>query len=153
MILGRLWMKKHGVLLDMINNSILFSSGYCSYFGAPLVSVPNMPKNETKIISMAIQQDILPYQILKKGSAEKIYDFLKIPEEISDKKRQLINASKQKLALQKQKLETVVISSLDNSNKKDMPLPPWISKIGTKEVDVVMIDTNTYRVTYRLKGA
>ena len=115
-------MKKHGVLLDMINNPILFSPGYCLYPKAPLVPVPTMPTDETKIISMATQQDVLPNQILKRGLAEKIDDFLKIPEKIS-KKRRLINASKRKLALQKQKLETVVISLLHNSVKKNIPVP------------------------------
>ncbi len=86
MILGRPWMKKYGVLLDMINDCILFSPGYCSHLGAPLVPVPTMPTVETEIISMVTQQDVLPDQILKRGSAEKIDDFLKIPEKISKKK-------------------------------------------------------------------
>ncbi len=99
MILGRSWMKKYGVLLDMINNCISLSFGYCSQPRVPLVLVPTMPTAETEIISMATQQDILPNQILIRGSAENIDDFLKILEKISKKKRRLINASKRKLAL------------------------------------------------------
>ena len=78
MILGRPWMKKHRVLLDMINDCISFFLGYCSHPGAPLVLVPTIPTAETEIISMATQQDVLPNRILKRGSAEKIDDFLKM---------------------------------------------------------------------------
>ncbi len=91
--------------------------------------------------------------MLKRGSAEKIDDFLKIPEMITEKKRRLINASKRKLALQKQKPETVIITLLDDSVKKDMPIPPQTPTLGTKEVDVVMIGANAYRAACRLKGA
>ena len=80
------WMKKHGVLLDMINNYISFSPRYCSHSGALLVPVPTIPTAETEIIFMATQQDVLPNRILKKGSAEKIDDFLKILEKISKKR-------------------------------------------------------------------
>ena len=40
MILGRLWMKKHGVLLDIINNSITFFPRYCKHFEALLSLIP-----------------------------------------------------------------------------------------------------------------
>lgn len=49
---------------------------------------------------------------------KKIDDFLKASEKILGIKRQLINTFKRKLAMQKQKSETVVVSLLDNSNKK-----------------------------------
>ncbi len=117
------------------------------------VSIPTMPTDETEIISMAIQQDVLPNRILKKGSAERIDDFLKIAEKISDKKKRLINASQRKLALQKRKPETVVISLLDNAGKKNMPIPLRTPKIGTKEVDIAMIGADAYRAACRLKGA
>ena len=42
MIFDPLWMKKYGVLLDMINESIKFSYGYCTYLKAPLL--PILPK-------------------------------------------------------------------------------------------------------------
>ena len=84
-ILGYQWMKKHGVLLHMINDCISFFPKYYSHPGVPLVSIPIMPIAETELISMATQQDVLPNPILKKGSAEKIDDFLKIPKKISKK--------------------------------------------------------------------
>ena len=39
MIPGRPWMKKHGVLLDIINDSITFSPGYSPHLGAPLFPI------------------------------------------------------------------------------------------------------------------
>ena len=145
-------MKKHEVLLDMINNCISFSPKYYLHPKTPLVPVPTMPTAETEIISMATQQNVLPNRILKRGLVEKINDFLKIPEKISKKKR-LINASKWKLALQKQKLKTVVISLLDNSVKKDLPIPSQTSTLGTKKIDVAMIDVDAYYAACRLKEA
>ncbi len=59
-ILGRPWMKKHGVLLDMINNTISFSPGYYSHPKATSVLVSTTLAAETEITSMAIQQDALP---------------------------------------------------------------------------------------------
>ncbi len=79
-------MKKYGVLLDMINNYISFSPEYCSHLRTSLVFVSTMPTTKTEIISITTQQNDLPNQILKKGSAEKIDDFLKISEKISKKK-------------------------------------------------------------------
>ena len=53
MLLGRLWMKKYGVLLDMINNSITFSSRYYIHPGAPSFSLFTMPIKETEITLIA----------------------------------------------------------------------------------------------------
>ncbi len=91
-------MKKQEVLLDIINDCILFSLKYYSHPRASLIPVSTILIAETEIIYMATQQNVLPNRILKRGSAEKIDDFLKILKKIS-KKRWLINASKQKLAL------------------------------------------------------
>ena len=35
LILGKAWMKQHGVVLDMISDNILFTSGHCQHIGAP----------------------------------------------------------------------------------------------------------------------
>ncbi len=55
--------------------------------------------------------------------------------------------------MQKQKPETVVISLLDNSVKKNMPIPPQTSTLGTKVVNIAMIGVDAYRAACRLKGA
>ena len=51
MILGRPWMKKHGVLLNMIHDSITFSPGFCMYLGTSLSPIPPKLIEETKEIS------------------------------------------------------------------------------------------------------
>lgn len=75
-------MKKHRVLLNMINNFITFLPKYCIYPGTPSFPVLTISMINTKIILMAIQKDVLPNQILNKDSEEKIDKFLKIPEEL-----------------------------------------------------------------------
>lgn len=77
MIFGHLYMKKHKVLLNMINNSITFFSKYYMYFRA--FSSPILLKlEEIDIIPKVKQQDILPNYTLKKGSNENLEDLLKI---------------------------------------------------------------------------
>ncbi len=93
MIPGRHWMKKHGVLLDIINDSITFSPGYSPHLGAPLFPIPFKLMEVTKTIPEAIKEDIVPNRILKRGSAENLDNFLKTTEKISKKKRRLANAS------------------------------------------------------------
>ena len=152
MILGRPWMKKHGILLDMINNSITFSPGYCTHLGAPLFPIPLKPEG-METIPEARQQDIFPNHILKRGSDENLDDFLRIPQKISNKKRRLINASKRKQSMDKRKPETIVISSLDNSGIEGLPIPTQVSTLGTNKVDVAMIGADAYRAACKLKGA
>lgn len=121
MILGRSsCVKKHGVLFDIINDSILFSLRYYSLSGALFVLVPIMLTVETEIISMTIQQNISLNRIPKKGLGESLEDILGTPEKIFDKKKRIINTSKRQLAIQNRESETVVISSPDNSGKKHL---------------------------------
>lgn len=69
-------MKKHGVLLNIINNSITFFSGYHIHFRALLFPIP--PKSAAiKTILEAKQQNIALNQILKKGSDKNLDDFLR----------------------------------------------------------------------------
>lgn len=85
-------MKKHGVLLNMINDSIIFSLGYYTYLGAPLSPIP--PKLEgTETIPKARQQDIFSNRILKRGSDENLDDFLRISQKISNNKIRLLTTS------------------------------------------------------------
>ncbi len=93
MIPGRPWMKKHGVLLDIINDSITFSPEYSPHLGTPLFPISFKLIEVTKTIPEAIEEDIVPNRILKRGSAENLDNFLKTTEKISKKKRRLANAS------------------------------------------------------------
>ena len=97
MIFGRPWIKKHGVLLDMIPNSITFSPRFCMHLRISFSSIPLKPIEETKKISETKQQqDIIPNRTLKKGFIENLDGFLKITEKIVRKKKRLAIAFKQK---------------------------------------------------------
>ena len=95
MILGRPWMKKYGILLDMINDSITYFPRYCMHLGAPLFPIPPKPEG-TETIPEARQQDIFPTRILKKSSDENLDNFSKTPQKVFNNNRQIINASKRK---------------------------------------------------------
>lgn len=109
-------MKKHRVLLDMIKNFIIFSLGYYMHLGASLFPISPKPK---KLRQSQIWR-YYPKTHWKKWSKENLDDFLYITKKLLNKKRRLINSSKQELSMGKQKSKTVVISSLDNSGKKDL---------------------------------
>ena len=97
MILGRFWMKKHVVLLDMIYNFITFFLGFYTYlvtFLSPILS--KLIKEIKKISKAKRQQDITLNRILKKDSIEKLDGFLKTTKKIVKKKERLANAFKQK---------------------------------------------------------
>ena len=145
-------MKKHGILLDIINDFITFFSKYCTHLGAPLFPI-SLKLEGTETIPEARHQDIFPNRILKKGSDENLNDFLRTPQKISNKKRRLINASKQNRSMDKQKPKTIVISSLDNSGIEGLPIPTQVSTLGTNKVDVAMIGADAYRAACKLKGA
>lgn len=149
-------MKKHGVLLDMINNFIIFLPRYYIHSRALLFPVLTMPTIDNKIIPTATQKDLLSNQILKKGSTEKIDKFLKILEELSKKKRQLINIFKWKTSMAKLNHKIIVISTLENSKKENLPisiLETKISKLNTKKVDLAIIGMDAYQTACKLKWA
>ena len=153
-ILGRPWRKKHGALLDMIHDFIIFSPGFCTHLGAPLSPISPKPIEETRTISEAKQQqNITPNRIFQRGSVENLDNFLKTIEKISKKKRRLANAFKRKLSMGKQKPKTVVISSLDNSHKEDSPISILAPILGTDVVHVAIIGADAYRLACKLKGA
>ena len=90
-------MKKHGVLLDMIYNSITFSPGFYMHLKTSLFLIPSKPIEEIKEIFKAKrQQNITPNRILKRDSIENLDSLLKITEKIVRKKRWLAPAFKQK---------------------------------------------------------
>ena len=145
-------MKKHGILLDMINDFIIFSLGYYTHLGAPLFPIPPKPEG-TEIIPKARQQDIFLNRILKRGLDENLDDFMKTPQKISNKKRRLISASKQKHNMDKQKPKTIIISSFDNSGIEGLPIRTQVSILSINKVDVAIIGANAYRATYKFKRA
>ena len=141
-------MKKHDILFDIINDFIIFLPGYYTHLEAPSFLVLIMLTVNTKIIPMATQKVVLPNQILKKNSAEKIDKFLKGPEEPLKKKKRLINVSKQKTSMAKSNHKTIVISTSNNFRKEDLPISIPETKVstpGTKEVDIAIIGADAYQ--------
>ena len=63
MIFGSLYMKKYGVLLNMINNSITFTTRYCTYLGASLSPITSMKKG-IEILPKVNHEDLTPKRIL-----------------------------------------------------------------------------------------
>lgn len=64
----------------------MFFLGYYRYLVIPSFLVFIMPIKKTKIILLATHQNVFPNQILKKSSAKKIDNFLKILEKTLKKK-------------------------------------------------------------------
>lgn len=55
--------------------------------------------------------------------------------------------------MDKQKFEIIVISFLNNSSIKSLPILIYISIFGTKKVNVAIIGTDIYSITCKLKEA
>lgn len=105
-----------------------------------------------KIISKAKYEDIVLNHMLKKGSDKSLDDFLGITQNLSNKKRYLINVSKWKQSIGKQKLKTIVINFLNNLGKKNFRSISTLTLIFDIDVvDVVKIDKDTYCLVYKLK--
>lgn len=93
-------MNKYGILLDIIDDFILFFLRYHKYLDTSLSLIPLKPKRIEKILE-AKYKNMIPKHILKKGSKENLDNFLNIIQKLLNKKRRLINASKQKLNMGK----------------------------------------------------
>ena len=122
MIFACLLMKKHGVLLDIIRDSITFFPKFCPHLRTFLFSIPSKLIEETKKISEAKQQqDITPNRILKINFIENLDGFLKTTKKTVKKRRRLANVFKQKLNMGKQKFKTIVINNISNLGKEELP--------------------------------
>ena len=147
-------MKKHGVLLNMINNSITFSPRFCTHLRTSLSPISPKPIEETKEISETKrQQDITPNRILKRGSIKNLDSFLKTIEKIVKKRRRLANAFKQKSNIEKQNSKTVVINTLSNSDKEELPTSILAPIFGKNVENVAIIGADAYCLACQLKGA
>lgn len=96
---------------------------------------------------MAIQQDDLPKEILKKSLAKKIDGFLKTLKKMLKKKKLLFNAFKQKLSMDKLKSRTIVISILNLFEKEKLIIfipKRKTSTFAIKKVNVSIIDAYFY---------
>lgn len=104
-------------------------------------------------ISEARQQDIFLNRILKRSSIKNLDDFLRTLQKILNKIRRLINVSKRKQSMNKQKLKIVVISFFDNSGIKNLLILILTSILDTKKVSIAIIDIDAYCAIYKLKRA
>ena len=152
-ILGRPWMKKHEVIIDMTNNSLVFWPGHCIYIGATfpnILSPLNLPIERASVI---IEEDIILQKMIKKVSKKDMTDFLQEPNKLSSKKRRQINESKLKASIRETSSRKVTISSLDNSNKKKLPILILTTKTSepkTKDIDIAMIGADVYHAVCHL---
>ena len=83
-------------------------------------------------------------------------NFLQMSNKLSSKKRRQINKSKQKISIREISLRKAIISSLDSSDQKKLPISiPVIKKsdFKAKNIDIDMIGANFYCITYCLKKA
>ena len=115
-------MKKHRVIIDMTNNSLAFWLGHCIYIGATSSTTLSQPRLPAEIVVIRIEKDIIPQKIIKKVSKKVMTNFLQTPNKLSSKKKRQINKSKQKTSITKTSLRKAIISSLDSSNKKKLPI-------------------------------
>lgn len=97
-------------------------------------------------------KDNTPKQILKRSIDEEIDNFLSITIKILSKKRGSLNTFKWKSNKRKPRSKTIIISSFDNSGNK--PLLTLILRLipNIDIVNIAIIGTDTYCVTYKLKS-
>ena len=94
--------------------------------------------------------------MIKRGLKEDMTDFLQTPNKLSSKKRRQINKSKRKTSIGETSSKKATISSLDSSDKKELPVPILATKESdskAKDIDIAMIDADAYYAACRLKGA
>ncbi len=60
MILGRPWMKKYEVIIDMTNDSLAFWPGHCIYIGATFPTTLNSPSSPMETAVVGIEKAITP---------------------------------------------------------------------------------------------
>ena len=153
-ILGRPWIKKHGVIIDMTNDSLAFWPSHCTHIGTTsLLSPPSLP---TETAAVTIEEDITPQKIIKRGSKEDMTDFLQTPNKLSSKKRRQINKSKRKVSIRESSSRKATISRLESFDKKELPVPIPTTKISepkAKDIDIAMIGIDVYHAACRLKRA
>ena len=76
MILCQSWMKKHGVIIDMTNNSLAFRPGHCTNIGATFPNTLSQPRLPAEIAVVRIEKDITPQKMIKKGLKEDMTNLL-----------------------------------------------------------------------------
>ena len=115
-ILSQFLIKKHGIIIDIINNFLAFWPEHCIYIRATfLLSLSSL---FTKIVAIKIEEDITFEKMIKKGLKKDMIDFLQMLNKLSSNKKRQINKNKHKISMGESSLRKATISSLKNSDKK-----------------------------------
>lgn len=67
-ILGRLWMKKYKIIINIKNNSLAFWPGHYIHIRATSLITLRPLSLPTEIVVIKIKEAITPQKIIKKGS-------------------------------------------------------------------------------------
>ena len=81
-------------------------------------------------------------------------DFLQTPNKLANKKKKYRNKSKQKVSIKEITSKKAIISSLKNSDKKELPVPILATKTlkpKAKNINIAIIDMNAYFIACCLK--
>ena len=104
-------MKKHGVIIDMTNNSLTFGLSHCTHIRAISPTTLSQPRLSAEIAVVRIKKDIIPQKMIQNSSKEDIIDFLQMLNKLFSKKRRQINKSKRKISIGKTSSKKTTISS------------------------------------------
>ena len=138
MILGRPWMKKHGVIIDMTNDSLAFWPGHCTHIEVTSPTSLSQLRLPMKIAVIKIEKHITPQKIIKKGLKEDMTDFLQTPNGLSSKKRKQINKSKRKMNIRDISSRKAIISSLESFDNKELPVPIPATKKSNPKAKILI---------------
>ena len=107
-----------------------------------------------EIIAVRIKEVIILQKMIKIGLKKDMTNFLQTLNKLSSKKKRQINKNKQRASIKKTSLRKTNISSLDNSDKKELSVPivaTKITKSNTKNIDIVIISADVYYAACHLK--
>lgn len=79
-------MKKHGVLFNMINNSIIFSPRYHTHPRASSFPIPTISTKKTKIRLIATHQNVFLIEFWKKFSVKNRWHLKDIRKNVKKEK-------------------------------------------------------------------
>ena len=140
-------MKKHGVIIDMTDNSLAFLPGHYTYIRATSPNILSQLRLPAEIAIVRIKKDITFQKMIKRDWKKDMIDFLQTPNKLFSKKRRQINKSKRKINIRKNSSKKATISSLNSSDKKELPVSILATKESdpqAKNINIAMIGADAY---------
>lgn len=147
-------MKKHGVIINMTIDFLVFWLGHYIYIEAISPTILSQPRLPTEIAAVKVEKVVTPRKIIKKSSKEDIINFLQMPNKLSSKKRKKIHQSKRKVNSRETSSKKAIFSSLDSLEKKELPVPILVtikSNPKAKDINIAKISADAYCVACHLK--